>query len=61
MGRGDIDVTLLETTMNLEIHLGYLSAQVGRWDAYWNHLHREFVICRGDKTVVHWGRFVQGP
>jgi hypothetical protein len=47
--------------MNLEIHLGYLSAQVGRWDACWNHLHREFVICRGDKTVVHWGRFVQGP
>jgi hypothetical protein len=38
----------------LDIHLGYLSLQVGSWDIYWNHLHREFVVCRGMETMVHW-------
>jgi hypothetical protein len=50
-----------EHTMAIDIHLGYLSLQVGSWDIYycrkgsfWNHLHREFVICRGMETMVHW-------
>jgi hypothetical protein len=42
------------TTMAIDIHLGYLSLQVGSWDIYWNHLHREFVVCRGMRTLVHW-------
>ncbi len=40
--------------MSIDISLGYLSLQVGRWDIYWNHLYREFVISKGMETVVHW-------
>ncbi len=34
--------------MAIDIKLGYL--QVGSWDIYWNHLHREFVVCRSNET-----------
>ena len=42
--------------MKIEMHLGYLSIQVGSWDLYWNHLHREFVVCRGNETVWSYWR-----
>jgi hypothetical protein len=42
--------------MAIDIHLGYLSLQVGSWDILWSHHHREFVVCRGMKTIVHWKR-----
>jgi hypothetical protein len=42
-------------SFEIEIHLGSLSIQAGgganRYDLYWNHLHREFVICKGMKTL----------
>ena len=42
-------------TFEIEIGLGLLSIRAGSgvhaWDLYWNHLHREFVICRGMETV----------
>jgi hypothetical protein len=45
-------------SFDIEMHFGYLSIQAGsganRYDLYWNHLHREFVICRGMETLVHW-------
>ena len=40
--------------MAIDIRLGCLSLQVGSWDIYWNHLHREFVVCPGKETLVHW-------
>jgi hypothetical protein len=51
-------MTLGIGSFDIEMHVGYLSIQVGRgaqrWDLYWNHLHREFIICRGMETLVHW-------
>jgi hypothetical protein len=51
-------MTLGIGSFDIEMHLGYLSIQVGkrgqRWDLLWSHLHREFVICRGVETLVHW-------
>jgi hypothetical protein len=48
-------MTLGIGSFDIEMHLGYLSIQVGkgvrRWDLYWNHLHREFVVCRGNETI----------
>jgi hypothetical protein len=44
-------------SFEIEIGLGYfglpssLSIQAGSWDLYWNHLHRELVLCRGMATV----------
>jgi hypothetical protein len=39
-------------SFEIEIGLGYLDIWAGKaWDLYWNHLHREFVVCRGDETV----------
>jgi hypothetical protein len=57
-------MTLGIRSFDIDIHLGYLSLQVGRWDIYWNHLHREFVVCRGMETLVHWqgrSRAIQRP
>ena len=44
--------------MAIDIHLGYLSLQVDRWDILWSHHAREFVVCRGMRTIVHWKRGV---
>jgi hypothetical protein len=44
------------TTMAIDIHLGYLSLQVGSWDILWSHHAREFVVCKGMRTMVHWKR-----
>jgi hypothetical protein len=53
-------MTLGIRSFDIEMHLGYLSLQAGsgarRWDILWSHHAREFVICRGMRTLVHWKR-----
>jgi hypothetical protein len=49
---------------SFEIEIGFghwgipssLSMQAGRWDIYWSRFHREFVICRGMKTLWSYWR-----
>ena len=53
-------MTLGIRSFDIDISLGYLSFQVGRgeqrWDILWSYHAREFVVCRGMKTIVHWKR-----
>jgi hypothetical protein len=49
-------MTLGIRSFDIEMHLGYLSLQAGsgaqRWDILWSHHAREFVVCRGMRTIV---------
>jgi hypothetical protein len=54
---GTTNMALRISSFEIEIHLGYLSIRAGKaWDLYWNHLHRDFVVCRGDETVWSYWR-----
>jgi hypothetical protein len=55
--QGTTNMALRISSFEIEIHLGYLSIRAGKaWDLYWNHLHRDFVVCRGDETVWSYWR-----
>jgi hypothetical protein len=53
-------MTLGIRSFDVDISLGYLSLQLGRGeqrlDILWSHRAREFVVCRGMRTLVHWKR-----
>ena len=53
-------MTLGIRSFDIEMHLSSLSLQVGRgaqrWDILWSHHNREFFVCRGMWTLVHWKR-----